>query len=119
MLRAIVRRKAKEPVDLTPAYEPDVDLVETKDYIRVVADMPGFDRDDIDVLVGDDGIIIRGERKLEDIYTNGETFRMMERKMGKAFRQVPLTHNVRTDDIELFFEEGVLVIHLPKDYEIH
>lgn len=119
MLRAIVRRKAKEPVDLTPSYEPDVDLVETRDYIRIVADMPGFDRDNIDVLVGDDGIIIRGERKLEDIYTRAETFRLMERKMGKIIRQIPLTHSVRTDDIELFFEEGVLVIHLPKEFATH
>lgn len=119
MLKAIVRRKIKEPVDLTPAYEPDVDLVETEDYIRVVADMPGFNRDNMDVLVGNDGIIIRGERSFEDIYLRGEKFRMMERKMGKAFRQVPITHNVRIDDLELFFEDGVLVVHLPKDQANH
>lgn len=121
MSRAIVRRKSKgqREVDLTPAFEPDVDVVETNDYLRIVADMPGFDRDDMDVLIGDDGVIIRGERKAENIYNRGEDFRIMERKMGKAYRQIPLTATIRSEGAELYYEEGVLVIHLPKEEVYH
>ncbi|SHK03012.1 HSP20 family protein [Anaerobranca californiensis DSM 14826] len=121
MSKAIVRRKVKvhEDLDFFPTFEPDVDLVESKDYLRLLADMPGFDREDMDVLVGDDTIIIRGERKAEGIYNHGEEFRILERKMGKVYREIPITTRIRTDGIQLYYEDGVLVVHLPKEEVIH
>ncbi|SES90295.1 Hsp20/alpha crystallin family protein [Anaerobranca gottschalkii] len=121
MSKAIVRRKVKaeENLELLPAFEPEVDLVETRDYLRLLADMPGFDREDMDVLVGDDSIIIRGERKAEGIYQQSEEFRILERKMGKVYREIPITTKIRADGIQLYYEDGVLVVHMPKEEVIH
>lgn len=119
MGRAIVRRKSREHVDLTPAFEPDLDIVETQDYLRIVADIPGVHIDDMDVLIAEDSVIIRGERNPEAIYNYDEEFRVMERKMGSIFRQVPITAEIDTDDTELYYEDGVLVVHIPKKISLH
>ncbi len=119
MARAIIRRKGREDVDLTPAFEPDIDMVETDEYLRIIADIPGVHYEDLDVLIADDGVIIRGERNSKMIYNNEESFRMMERKMGKIFRQIPVTTGIRHDDTELFYDNGVLVIHIPKLITTH
>ncbi|QNO13715.1 Hsp20/alpha crystallin family protein [Alkalicella caledoniensis] len=119
MGRAIIRRKVREHLDLTPAFEPDVDVVETHEYLRIAADIPGVHFDDMDILIADDSVIIRGERKGEAIYNHGEEFRIMERKMGKIFRQVPITADILSDETELYYEDGVLVVHMPKNQNYH
>src|ERR687885_3040267 len=47
-----------------PAW-PSVEVVQTDQDIRVSAELPGLDEKDVEVLVDDDVLTIRGEKKAE------------------------------------------------------
>jgi HSP20 family molecular chaperone IbpA len=45
---------------------PAMDLVETDDHLVLKADLPGLDKDDVDIEVKDGVLTVSGERKTED-----------------------------------------------------
>ncbi|HDR16368.1 MAG TPA: Hsp20 family protein, partial [Desulfobacteraceae bacterium] len=62
--------RGERPWGLTTGYPgtawPRVDLDETDDEIRITAELPGVERDNIDISVSDERMTIRGEKKQEE-----------------------------------------------------
>lgn len=94
---------------------PKVDVEETKNEIKVIANIPGVDPEKIDVEVGDDYISLSGrvekEEKEED--SQGRVYRY-EREFGEFRRGFSLPARVNRDDIVARSKNGVLTITLPK-----
>ena len=99
--------------DLLAGWTPAVDVMEDKDKLTVKAEMPGFKREDINVTVHENNLILSGERRAEDEQKDGEFYRC-ERYYGKFHRSVPLPFLVDTEKIEAKYQDGVLSITLPK-----
>jgi HSP20 family protein len=97
-------------------FEPIIDMYETDDAIKVVAEMPGLERDDFDINLMDDVLTIRGEKKHE-YEQKGENFRRIERTFGSFTRTFTLPCSVREDKIEAHYKNGVLHLTLPKSEE--
>jgi len=90
---------------------PSIEAVETDKDVRVSAELPGMDEKDVEVLVDEDALTIRGEKKAE---TEDKERRFSERYYGRFERVIPLPLTVEQDKIEASFNNGVLTITLPK-----
>ena len=100
----------------TPMWMPRLDLTETTDYYVARMDLPGLKLEDLQVDVQNDRLTVRGERKFETKEEKEDVVRM-ERHYGTFFRTITLPDDVRWDDIEATFENGVLTVQIPKAEE--
>ncbi|MBW2066628.1 MAG: Hsp20 family protein [Deltaproteobacteria bacterium] len=92
---------------------PQVDMTETDDAIQITAELPGVQKDDIDVSVTDDRVIIRGEkREMEE--AKGKDYYRVERHYGSFRRSFFLPCEVEPEKAEATFKDGILRIVLPK-----
>ena len=92
---------------------PRVDMDETDEEIRITAELPGVDRDNIDISVSDDRITIRGEKK-EQEEKKGKDYYTLERSYGSFQRSFYLPCEVESDSVDASFKDGVLTVKLPK-----
>lgn len=90
---------------------PSVEVSETDKDVRVSAELPGLDEKDVEVLLGDGVLTIRGEKRSE-VEDKGRAF--SERVYGRFERRIPLAWEVEEDKIEASFKNGVLSVTLPK-----
>jgi HSP20 family protein len=95
---------------------PAMDLVETNDEFVLRADLPGLDRDDIEIEVKDNVLIISGERKAEH-EEKGEGFYRVERASGQFSRSLDLPRGIEASAVNAKFDRGVLEVRIPKPEE--
>ena len=96
--------------DFVPAH---MDVSETENEIRICAELPGVNQDDVDVTLEDDVLTIRGEKKLER-RDEKESYHFMERSYGTFQRSLRLPFRVEPDQVQAEFNNGVLTVRLPK-----
>ena len=95
---------------------PALDISETKDHVRVTAELPGLNKADVEISVEGDSLILSGEKKQEQEKREGGHYRS-ERYYGAFNRRVPLPCEVNFDKAEATFKNGVLTVMLPKSEE--
>lgn len=97
---------------------PKVDVEETEDEIRVTANIPGIDANNINVEVGGDYLSLSGKIEKEDKSEDkhGKVYRY-EREFGEFRREFALPARVNKDNIIAKSKNGVLSITLPKSEE--
>jgi len=84
---------------------------ETDKDLRISAELPGMDEKDVEVLMGDGVLTIRGEKKSE---VEDKASAFSERFYGRFERRIPLGQEVEEDKIEASFKNGVLTVTVPK-----
>lgn len=94
------------PIDV---YEQDDDLV-----VRAV--LPGVKPEDVDISVQGNTLTIQGETREETESGRGR-FHRRERRYGSFFRQLQLPTAIQTENADARFENGVLMLRLPKAEE--
>ena len=95
------------------SWVPSVDIRETDEALSLAMDLPGLTRDDVEIVVEDRTLTVRGERKFEKDVENGNYHRV-ERTYGAFSRSFSLPANVQTDQVKAHFADGVLSLDLPK-----
>lgn len=93
---------------------PAVDVAETEDEITVKADLPGVKPEEVDVLLEENTLILKGERKHEH-EEKKDNYRRVERSYGSFRRVIPLSAGVKSEAIKAQYKDGVLTITIPKD----
>ena len=91
-----------------------VDVVEDGETIVVTADLPGFEREEVDVRVSDHTLRISAEREETIDETEGERYLRHERRHQSTSRSIQLPSEVDKDNVEARMKHGVLSITLPK-----
>jgi len=97
----------------TGSWNPDVDIVEDNDQVSVSVDLPGINKEDIQVQVEDNVLTIKGERKFAKD-ENQKNYHHMKRAYGSFYRTFSLPSTVAGDKIKANYKNGVLNIELPK-----
>lgn len=98
-----------ERADWTPA----ADVFNLEEEYRIIVDLPGVNREALDISLDDDRLLIRGERQPE-MDAQGRT----ERPFGKFLRKFgPLPQTVDRKGISAEYKDGVLRLVLPKRKE--
>ena len=99
----------------TPTFGfPRVEVSETDTEVRVEAELPGLDEKDVELLLQDGVLTIRGEKRSE---SEDKSRRVSERFYGSFERQIALPAEVREDEVSASFKKGVLTVILPKSAE--
>ena len=96
--------------DETRYIAPPVDIYETNDALMVVVDLPGVDKDEVDVRVEDSVLTIKGKSD----YTQPANLVLGEFNLQGYYRQFQLSDEVDQDKISAESKSGVLTIRLPK-----
>ncbi|WP_456341524.1 Hsp20/alpha crystallin family protein [Thermovibrio sp.] len=113
MMEQMMRGFGREFPGFEMGFEPRVEMYETPDEIVVRAEMPGLDKDSIDVKVRGNYLIIRGVKKQEQKEEKDNVF-FSETFYGEFQRVIPLPVEVKEEGIEAYYDKGVLEIRLPK-----
>lgn len=90
---------------------PSVEVDETDDEIRVTAEVPGLEEKDMEVLLKDGVLTLRGEKRSE---SEDKDHRFSERFYGRFARQISVGPEVDEDRVSAAFANGVLTVSLPK-----
>jgi HSP20 family protein len=93
-------------------WSPQVEITERDGQLIARADLPGLSKDDVQVELRDDAILIRGQRKQEH-EEKREGYYRSERSYGSFYRQIPLPKGVKTENATATFRDGVLEITMP------
>jgi len=105
----------QEPTRGAPYYRPVVDILETSDELRVVADIPGAKAEDIDVEFENGVLTIHA--KVKPRQPEGTDYLLREYGVGDFHRAFQVSEQVDAARISAEYSEGVLVLHLPKAEE--
>ncbi len=97
-------------------WSPSVDIAESDDRFVVKAEVPGVDKDDIEISLVDGNLVIQGEKKQES-EEEGRNFYRVERSYGSFKRVFALPARVDMDQVKASYEDGVLSVVIPKSGE--
>ena len=90
-----------------------VDVQETDKEVIITAELPGMNKEDIELNVTSDTAEIRAEKK-EERTEKKEGLRAYGRKYAGFYRSVPLPVTVQPDGAKASYKNGVLEVILPK-----
>lgn len=92
-----------------------VDVTENEKEYRVLADIPGVRKEDINVTIDGDEVAISAESKKEkDIKDSDGTVLRSERHYGKLHRTFTLGEEIDQANVQAKYVDGVLDLVLPK-----
>lgn len=98
------------------AWSPAIDIQEKENKIDIKADLPGVKKEDVNVSVEDDTLLIEGKRE-EKKDLEEEGYRRRERFYGNFCRELGLPSSVDRENIKASYKDGVLELTLPKKEE--
>ena len=111
-LRAVNEDFATGETGWTPA----IDIREVDNGYLLRADLPGVQRDDVEITMDRNVLTIRGKREASETDDDGKVLRN-ERISGNFHRRLRLPAVIDRDEISAKYENGVLEITLPKGAE--
>ncbi len=92
---------------------PAIEMEDAGDEFIIKAMIPGLNKDNVEVIVDEDRVILRGEYKQEKKSEDSNII-YSEIAYGSFERVIPLPEMVKAEDAKAKFDDGVLVITLPK-----
>jgi HSP20 family protein len=94
------------------AFQPDCDIIESDDTYKILLDIPGLSKNEVNVSLKDDVLTVRGERVGE--LDEEEIYRRHERAEGVFSRSFALPQNVASGEVNASFRTGVLTVSMSK-----
>lgn len=91
---------------------PSIEVTDTEREVLVTAEVPGMTEKDVELLLDNGVLTIRGEKKGQR-----DERGYSERWYGRFERQIPLPVSVEEEKCTADFHDGLLTIHLPKSAE--
>ena len=95
----------------------EMDVVETDTSFLLEIDVPGINKEDIEISLHEGILTVRGERKAREIEET-ETSIRSERVSGSFSRALRLPSEIKEKKISARMENGILFVELPKAEEI-
>jgi len=92
------------------SWYPGYDLYEDDENFIVYMDLPGVNPADVELIVREDTLTLRGRRETK---ASGKCHRR-ERNYGEFFRAIRLPQPVEEDGVHASYKDGVLEVVLPK-----
>jgi HSP20 family protein len=109
----LMEEAEKTPLDKS-IIMPLADVKETDDNVIVTMDLPGIEKEDVDISIAEDELRVMAERKTETEVSEKD-FHKRERSYRKFERILKLPVAVKVDEAKASLKEGVLEVTLPKE----
>ena len=95
------------------SWVPAVDVFDEHDAVVLKAELPGVKPDDIQIEVEDNVLTIKGERTFSE-KVDDERYHRVERRFGSFQRSLALPQDVRANETQAAYEDGILEVRVPK-----
>lgn len=94
----------------------DVDLIETEEKYYLKVDVPGIEKEEIDIEAGDKDISIVATFKpyIEEIEEEDKSVLISDIKQGRCSKSIRFSNNIEIDKISAKFNNGTVLITIPK-----
>lgn len=99
------------------SWAPRIDVAETETAIEVTAELPGLDEKEVDVVLHDDLLTIRGEKK-EEKEEKKKDFHLVERSYGAFSRSLRLPFSADAEAVKASFQRGLLKVTIAKPQQV-
>lgn len=109
----LVKRKQSEVTrreERPEYYQPAVDISETENEVVLKYDMPGVDKNEVEITAEKDTLTVTGNVGIE---TNGEAV-YQETRIGNYRRQFTMPEDINADRIKAEMKDGVLTVKIGK-----
>jgi len=93
-------------------WSPAIEVKQKEGKLLVTADLPGIDKDNVNVHIDDNLLVVEGERRHEK-EEKREGYYRSERSYGKFYRSIPLPEGASADTATAQFNNGVLEVTIP------
>ena len=97
-------------------WTPAIDVYDSHDDIMIKANLPGMNKEDIEVTIHGDTLIIKGEKKIENDVKEEDYIRT-ERFYGNFNRTLTLPSEIDHEKVSAKYKDGVLELILSKKEE--
>ncbi|MBE3577817.1 MAG: Hsp20/alpha crystallin family protein [Limnochordales bacterium] len=92
---------------------PPIDVQETDTAYVISADLPGFDKNQLQLWIDENVLTIKGQQ--DEIYREERGgYLRQERRTGSFVRHIPLPDDIEPEGIRAEFDKGVLRITVPR-----
>jgi HSP20 family protein len=108
--RARVATETSDEIETADWY-PAADVYDKETEYLIAVDLPGVSRSELELDLNDDKLVIRGTRTLDEASTAAQ------RPQGRFLRTFTVPANVKQQEIEAEYKNGVLEVKLPKRKE--
>ncbi|MDQ7043848.1 MAG: Hsp20/alpha crystallin family protein [Sulfurimonas sp.] len=98
---------------VTDDFTPNVNTREGEFAYHIEVDLPGIDKEDVNIEIEDSKLIISGERKTEEEIKE-EDYYKIESSFGSFSRSFSIPEEVDVENIHASSKDGVLEVVLPK-----
>jgi HSP20 family protein len=95
-----------------PGWTPPVDLYETSSAFVLTAELPGLNREDVEIHAEESRIVIRGQRASGSVAC--EQYHRVERGHGRFSRAFLLPEPIDVDSVAADLRDGLLTVTIPK-----
>ena len=92
---------------------PPVNLWTSEEETIVTAELPGIEKEALDISLDEQQLTISARRSAEEL-PEGASYARQERRQGEFVRGVRLPYPVEADQVSASYSEGVLEIRLPR-----
>jgi HSP20 family protein len=93
------------------AWKPIVDVWEDEKAVHLTAEMPGVNKESLEVKVEDNRLVIRGAKQAEPGEWNSI---YSERRRGEYIREFQMDDTINPEKISAELKDGILNLTLPK-----
>jgi HSP20 family protein len=93
-------------------FHPPMSILETERDFIVELEIPGIDAKHAEVSMQGDTLIVRGEKKFEEV--PDQRLHAQERYYGKFHRYIEIPYDIAAEKISADYKNGVLRVVLPK-----
>ncbi|MGL5117157.1 MAG: Hsp20/alpha crystallin family protein [Beijerinckiaceae bacterium] len=94
------------------AVVPKVNVTQNEKMVSITAELPGVDLKEVELLVDDDLLTIKGEKKAEKEEKDAERH-VFECSYGAFTRTIQLPFDVDANTVNAAFKNGILTVTIP------
>ena len=105
-------QQAGEPTKPERYFVPAVDIYESEAAVHLRAEMPGVDKDGVEINLENDNLTIRGAKATNG--GEGERVLLQEFETGHYLRRFTIAETIDQERIEATMADGLLNLTLPK-----
>lgn len=92
---------------------PKVNISESDHEYQIYFEVPGVEKEDLEVTLNQGTLIVKGEKK-EEIEQANKQFHRMESHYGTYYREIKLPANVDEKTLKANFKNGILIVTITK-----
>ena len=94
-------------------YRPVADVIEKENTFEINAILPGLKKEDINLELKDNKLVLKGERK-QDTENDKAHYHVKESIYGSFQRSFRMPENINKDSIKAEFKDGILYVSIDK-----